>query len=51
VRTLIRRITDYINTWNADPKPFNWVATADDILAKVKVVEANVHMLIDNNTK
>jgi len=51
VRTLIRRITDYINTWNADPKPFSWVATADEILAKVKVVEANVRKLVDNNAK
>jgi transposase len=51
VRTLIRRITDYINTWNANPQPFSWVATADEILAKVKVVEANVRKLIDNNTK
>jgi transposase len=51
VRTLIRRITDYINTWNADPKPFSWVATADEILATVKVVEANVRKLVDNNAK
>jgi hypothetical protein len=51
VRTLIRQITDYINTWNADPKSFSWVATADEILAKVKVVEANVRKLIDNNAK
>jgi transposase len=51
VRTLIRQITDYINTWNADPKPFSWVATADEILAKVKVVEANVRKLVDNNAK
>ena len=47
VRTLIRQITDYINTWNADPKPFSWVATADETLAKVKVVETNVRKLID----
>src|SRR5919206_1918406 len=36
VRTLIRRITDYINTWNADPKPFSWVATADEISPRSK---------------
>jgi hypothetical protein len=51
LRTLIRQITDYINTWHADPKPFSWVATADEVLAKVKVVEANVRKLIDNNAK
>ena len=28
-------ITDYIDARNADPKPFRWVKTADDILASV----------------
>ena len=28
-------ITDYINARNADPKPFRWTKTADDILASV----------------
>ena len=51
VRTLIRRITDYIDSWNANPRPFTWIATADEILAKVKVVEVNVRKLIDNNAK
>jgi len=35
--------------WNANPSPFTWIATADEILAKVKVVEANVRKLVDNN--
>jgi transposase len=51
VRTLIAQITEYINTWNANPRPFTWVATVDEILAKVKVVEANVRKLVDNNAK
>ena len=51
VRVLIKHITNYINTWNADPKPFAWVATADEILAKVKVVEINARKLVDNNAK
>jgi hypothetical protein len=33
------------------PRPFTWTATADEILAKVKVVEANVRKLVDNNAK
>ena len=49
VRALIAQIADYINSWNANPRPFAWIATADEILAKVKVVEANVRKLVDNN--
>ena len=49
VRALIAQIADYINSWNANPRPFTWIATADEILAKVKVVEANVRKLVDNN--
>ena len=51
VRALIAHITEYIDTWNANPRPFTWVATADEILAKVKVVEASVRKLVDNNAK
>jgi transposase len=49
VRALVAQIADYINSWNANPRPFTWIATADEILAKVKVVEANVRKLVDNN--
>ena len=28
-------ITDYSDTRNADPKPFRWTKTADDILASI----------------
>ncbi len=51
LRALIAQITDYINTWNANPRPFTWLATVDEILAKVKVVEANVRKLVDNNAR
>ena len=27
---------DYINFRNADPKPFRWTKTADDILAAIE---------------
>jgi len=30
---------------------FEWTATADEILAKVKIVQANVKKLVDNNAK
>jgi len=51
VRVLIKRIKDYIAHWNDDAKPFEWTATADEILAKVKIVQANVKKLVDNNSK
>ena len=51
MRTLIAQITDYIKSWNANPRPFTWTATTDEILAKVKVVEVNVRKLVDNNAQ
>jgi transposase len=54
-RQAIRRgtftIRDYIATWNADATPFFWTATADEILAKVAWVQANIKKLVDNNAK
>jgi len=32
VQELEKAIRDWIRTWNADPRPFTWVKTADDIL-------------------
>jgi transposase len=51
VKVLIKQIRDYIAAWNANPKPFTWTATADEILAKVKLVQANIKKLVDNNVK
>jgi len=36
VDDLVGAIQEYINAHNADPKPFIWTASANDILAKVK---------------
>ena len=36
VDDLIGAIDEYINAHNADPSPFIWTASANDILAKVK---------------
>jgi hypothetical protein len=30
---------------------FEWTATADDILAKVQLVQTNIKKLVDNNGK
>jgi hypothetical protein len=51
VKVLIAQIRDYIIHWNTDPKPFSWTATADDILAKVRIVQTNIKKLVDNNAK
>jgi transposase len=32
VRALEKDIQNWIDTWNANPRPFSWVKTADDIL-------------------
>ena len=51
VTVLVKQIRDYIEHWNADSKPFAWTATADDILAKVQLVQTNIKKLVDNNAK
>ena len=51
VQVLIRQIRDYIAHWNTDPTPFAWTATADEILAKVQLVQTNIKKLVDNNAK
>lgn len=49
VRVLIKQIHDYIDSWNTNAKPFTWTATADEILAKVRLVAASVRKLVNNN--
>jgi transposase len=51
VKVLISQIRDYITHWNTTAKPFTWTATADEILAKVRLVQANIKKLVDNNGK
>jgi hypothetical protein len=51
VTALITQIRSYIANWNANPKPFVWTATADTILAKVRIVQENIKKLVDNNGK
>jgi transposase len=51
VKVLIKRIRDYIAHWNSNAEPFVWTATADEILAKVRLVQSNIKKLLDNNAK
>jgi transposase len=51
VKVLTTQIRDYIAHWNTTAQPFVWTATADEILAKVRLVQASVKNLVDNNAK
>ncbi len=51
VAALIGHIRDYIDHWNTGAKPFVWTATANEILAKVRLVQTNIKKLVDNNAK
>jgi transposase len=51
VTVLVKRIREYIAHWNTQATPFTWIATADEILAKVKLVQTNIKKLVANNTK
>jgi len=51
VSALINQIRAYIEHWNTRAEPFVWTATADEILAKVRLVQANIKKLVDNNGK
>jgi transposase len=51
VTVLVKQIRDFINHWNANAKPFTWTATADEILAKVQLVQTSIKRLVANNTR
>ena len=44
-------INRFLAEINGNPKPFVWTATADEILAKVQLVQTNIKKLVDNNGK
>lgn len=39
VRQLINAITESIASWNGDAIPFEWVAAADEIVARAAILE------------
>jgi hypothetical protein len=45
VSDLSDAITAWAEHWNADPKPFIWKATAQDIIAKVQRGRATLHQI------
>ena len=42
MQVLIRSIRDYIANWNANPRPFQWAAISDEVLAKVQLVQTSI---------
>lgn len=49
VRQLIRHIENYVAHWNEDAAPFEWKATAKEIIGKVQVLERDFQKLLDSN--
>jgi transposase len=49
LKQLIRTIRDYVDKWNADAKPFTWIATPQEIVAKVRILHRDFKKLIANN--
>ncbi|MFE3182460.1 hypothetical protein ACFXKR_16565 [Streptomyces violascens] len=48
---LITQIRNDIDTRNSEAKPFIWTATAEEILAKVRLVQTNIRKLVASNSK
>jgi hypothetical protein len=44
-------VADEVVGLDGDPAPFVWTASADEILAKVRIVQTNIRKLVENNTK
>jgi transposase len=51
VRLLINAINNYITAWNEDSVPFAWTATADEIIAKVAILDRDFKKLLACNLK
>ena len=46
VKALNHQIRRFVESWNADPRPFKWVATADEILEKVRAITSRMARLL-----
>lgn len=51
VSVLIIEIRAYTEQWNTRAEPFVWAATAVEILAKIRLDQANVEKFADNNAR
>ena len=46
VKILNHAIRQFTAAWNADPRPFQWVATADEIIEKVRAITSRMARLL-----
>lgn len=46
VKALDREIEAFVKRWNSDCKPFNWTATAEEIIDKVRLITAHMEALL-----
>lgn len=51
LRQLIQRIEEYVQSWNETAEPFEWVATPEEIIAKVRILHRDFKKLLANNSK
>ncbi|MGE5828258.1 MAG: IS630 family transposase, partial [Micromonosporaceae bacterium] len=51
LRHLILKIEEYVTHWNANAEPFEWTATAEQILEKVAILQRDYRKLLANNSK
>ncbi|MGH9447887.1 MAG: IS630 family transposase [Terriglobia bacterium] len=51
VAHLVKKIGDYIEHWNEDARPFEWSATASEILGKVAILDRDYKKLVANNVQ
>lgn len=51
VRILIDTINTYIASWNDHAKPFQWTATPNEIITKVRILHRDFKKLLANNEK
>jgi transposase len=49
IRQLIQHIENFITHWNEDAEPFEWTATAEEIIGKVQILQKDFQALLDNN--
>jgi transposase len=51
VPQLTQVIKQYISSWNEEAKPFKWVATAKEIIGKVRIIERDFRKMLACNDK
>lgn len=46
VKVLNQEIRQFVESWNADARPFKWAATADEIIEKVRAITSRMARLL-----